>query len=84
MVDTVTRRLRREWWVLQWLAVGLVLAFMTFRVQRVGFAIPGGDARIVFDFDAAYTRPGWRMAIFLVVCAIALLWSWQQRSGGGR
>lgn len=78
----MTGRLRLEWWAIQWFAMAGLLTVMTFVVQRLAFAVPASDVRVVLDFNSAYTQPGWRQASFLAVCAVAVLWSWRRRAGG--
>lgn len=78
----MTRRLRREWWPLQWIAVGLLLLFLIFRVRRISFGLPGTDVRLGLDFEAAYMHIGPRLFLLLIIIAVALLWSRRRRSGG--
>lgn len=70
-------------WLLPWLALPVVLLALVLIVRRVDVPLPGTSARLALDFHAAYARPSWRLALFLLALAAALVWSWRHRIPGG-
>jgi cytochrome c biogenesis protein CcdA len=70
-------------WLLRWLVLLVVLLALVLIVGRVDVPLPGTSAQLALDFYAAYARPSWRLAPFLLALAAALVWSWRHRTPGG-
>ena len=65
---------RRGPLLLAWLVLAVALVGVVVVVGRVDIGLPG-QAVLVLDFEAAYTRAGWRLFTFVILFAAVMTWS---------
>lgn len=66
-------------WLLRWVGLAVVLVVLATQVRSLEVGLPWTDSVVALDFAGAYTRPTWRLALFLVLALVVVVRSWRNR-----